>query len=144
LKKILVPILLVISLTGFSQSRIGKQLSIVRAEYKDPQYKAKIMKLDSAAYLIIQDKYASVIHRFGSDSLCNKTYVTLPDTILAKEVASTYDMIYEPKSPQEWIVRLPDQVLDVELVTTTNTAGLKQPTFQWTLFKDEQKKVNAN
>jgi hypothetical protein len=137
LKKLLLPILLVISLAGYSQCRVGKPYSLVIGEYRDPQYKLKIMRVDSSAYLIIEDKFASVIHRFGSDSLCNKTYVTLPDTLLAREVAYSYNLMYEPKSPIEWVVRLPDQILDVQLVTTTNSAGLQQPTFQWSLAKEE-------
>ena len=137
LKKILFPVLLIVSLTSFGQCRVGKPIDKVIAEYKDPQYKLKIMKVDSSAYLIIEDKFASVIHRFGRDSVCNKTYVTLPDTSLAKEVAFSYNLLYEPKSSIEWIVRMPDQILDVELVTTTNSAGLKQPTFQWSLAKEK-------
>jgi hypothetical protein len=132
LKTVFLSILLALSLTGFSQNRIGKSIGSVRAEYADPQYKLKFVKYDSSAYLVIEDKYASVIHRFGSDSLCNKTYVTLPDTLIANQVASTYDAIYEPLSSLEWIVRLPDEVLNVEMVTTVNKEGLKQPTFEWT------------
>jgi hypothetical protein len=137
LKNLLVPVFLVLSLTSFGQCRVGRPIGKVIAEYKDPQYKLKIMKVDSASYLIIEDKFASVIHRFGRDSLCNKTYVTLPDTSLAKEVAYSYNLLYEPKSSIEWIVRMPDQILDVELVTTTNSAGLEQPTFQWSLAKEK-------
>jgi hypothetical protein len=139
LKKILIPLLLIISLAGYSQCRVGKPYSLVIGEYRDPQYRLKIMKVDSSAYLIIEDKFASVIHRFGSDSLCNKTYVTLPDTLLAREVAYSYNLMYEPKSPIEWVVRLPDQILDVQLVTTTNSAGVEQPTFQWSLAKEQDK-----
>jgi hypothetical protein len=137
LPKLLLPVLLLVSVAGYSQCRVGKPYSMVIGEYRDPQYKLKIMKVDSSAYLIIEDKFASVIHRFGSDSLCNKTYVTLPDTLLAREVAYSYNLIYEPKSPIEWTVRLPDQILDVQLVTTTNSAGLQQPTFQWSLAKEQ-------
>jgi hypothetical protein len=139
LKKLLLLSLLAISLTGYSQCRVGKPYSLVIGEYRDPQYKLKIMKVDSSAYLIIEDKFASVIHRFGSDSLCNKTYVTLPDTLLAREVAFSYDLMYDPKSPIEWVVRLPDQILDVQLVTTTNSAGVAKPTFQWSLAKEQDK-----
>jgi hypothetical protein len=131
-KRLIIPILLILCLTGYSQNRIGKNISSVRAEYADKQYNLRYVKHDTSAFLVIQDKYASIIHRFGADSLCNKTYVTLPDTLIANQVANTYDIIYEPLSSLEWIVRLPNDVLDVELVTTTNRDGLQQPTFQWT------------
>lgn len=121
-----------LSLTGFCQSRIGTRIDKVKAEYSNPQYGLKIMKADTSTYLTLQDKFAFIIHRFGRDSVCNKTYVTLTDTTIANQMASTYDAIYEPVSPIEWIVRLPHDILDVELVMNTNEDKNKKLTFQWT------------
>lgn len=124
-----------ISLAGLSQSRIGSRIDKIKSEYSDPKFGLKLMKADSSVYLTLQDKFAFIIHRFGQDSICNKTYVTLSDTTIAHQMASTYDAIYEPVSPLEWIVRLPNDVLDVELVMNTNEDKNKQLTFQWTRAK---------
>jgi hypothetical protein len=135
LKKTLFVLLLAFSLKGFSQSRIGIPIDRVRAEYANPQYKLKSAVYDSLTYLVLQDKHATVIHRFGKDSLCNKTYVTPEDTTIANQMASTYDAIYQPLSSLEWLVRLPHEILDIELVQTINKEGTKLPTFQWTRSK---------
>lgn len=132
MKKLLVVLFMALSLTGFCQSRIGTRIDKVKAEYSNPQYGLKIMKADTSTYLTLQDKFAFIIHRFGRDSVCNKTYVTLTDTTIANQMASTYDAIYEPVSPIEWIVRLPHDILDVELVMNTNEDKNKKLTFQWT------------
>jgi hypothetical protein len=135
MKKILVLLLLVFSLNGFSQSRIGSLISKVRAEYANPKYQLRQLKSDSSTFLAVQYEYATIIHRFGRDSLCNKTYVTVPDTVLASQMARTCDAIYEPKSFLEWTVRLPNDVLNIELVETATKDGSKIPTFQWTRAK---------
>ena len=135
MKKTLVLLLLAISLTGFSQSRIGSLISKVRDEYADPKYQLRRVISDSSTFLAIQYEYATIIHRFGRDSICNKTYVTVPDTMLANEMARTCDAIYEPKSYMEWTVRLPNDVLNIELVATATKDGSKIPTFQWTRAK---------
>jgi hypothetical protein len=108
------------------------QFARVRAEYSDPKYALKCMKFDSSLYISYQDKYANIIHRFGRDSICNKTYVMLSDTTIADQIASTYDAIYQPLSSYEWIVRTPHDILDVELVEIKNKEGVPQRTFQWT------------
>jgi len=122
---------MLMSLTGFSQARIGVQIAKVRSEYSDPKYALKYMKHDSSAYISYQDKYANIIHRFGKDSTCNKTYVMLSDTTIANEIANTYDAIYRPLSPYEWIVETPQDVLDVQLVEVKSREGAPQRTFQW-------------
>jgi hypothetical protein len=135
MKKISVLLLLTLSLTGFSQSRIGSPISKVRAEYANPKYHLRCVTSDSSTFMAIQYEYATIIHRFGRDSLCNKTYVTVPDTMLANEMAKTCDALYEPKSYMEWTVRLPNEVLNIELVATATKDGSKIPTFQWTRAK---------
>lgn len=132
MKKILVLLLLTISLAGYSQSRIGTLISRVRAEFADPKYQLRQITSDTSTFLAVNFEYATIIHRFGRDSLCNKTYVTVPDTVLANEMARTCDAIYEPKSFLEWTVRLPNDVLKVELVETATKDGSRIPTFQWT------------
>ena len=132
MKTSLITLFLALSLSGFSQSRIGMQFARVRAEYSDPKYALKCMKYDSSLYISYQDKYANIIHRFGRDSICNKTYVMLSDTTIADQIASTYDAIYQPLSSYEWIVRTPHDILDVELVEIKNKEGVPQRTFQWT------------
>jgi hypothetical protein len=131
LKTSLIAFLMLMSLTGFSQARIGVQIAKVRSEYSDPKYALKYMKHDSSAYISYQDKYANIIHRFGKDSTCNKTYVMLSDTTIANEIANTYDAIYRPLSPYEWIVETPQDVLDVQLVEVKSREGAPQRTFQW-------------
>jgi hypothetical protein len=108
------------------------QIGRVRSEYSDPKYALKFMKYDSSAYISYQDKYANIIHRFGRDSICNKTYVMLSDTAIANQIASTYDAIYQPLSSYEWVVKTPHDILDVELVEIKNKEGVPQRTFQWT------------
>ncbi len=133
MKTLLITLFLVLSLTSFSQCRIGIKISKVRAEYSDPKYAIKYMKYDSSAYISFQDKYANIIHRFGRDSICNKTYVVLSDTTIANQVASTYDAIYKPLSSYEWIVvNTPQDILDVELVEIKDKDGVPQRTFEWT------------
>jgi hypothetical protein len=132
LKTSLITLFLALSLTGYSQSRIGTQIAKVRAEYSDPKYALKCMNYDSSVYISYQDKYANIIHRFGRDSICNKTYVMLSDTAIANQIASTYDAIYQPLSSYEWIVNTPHDILDVELVEIKNKEGVPQRTFQWT------------
>jgi hypothetical protein len=135
MKKYLVLLLLTVSFAGYSQSRIGTLISRVRAEYADPKYQLRQVTSDTSTFLAVNFEYATIIHRFGRDSLCNKTYVTVPDTMLANEMARTCDAIYEPKSFLEWTVRLPNDVLKVELVETATKDGSKIPTFQWTRAK---------
>jgi hypothetical protein len=135
MKKIFVLLFLVISLNGFGQSRIGSLISKVRDEYSNPKYQLRQVRSDSTTFLAIQYEYATIIHRFGRDSICNKTYVTVPDTMLANEIARTCDAIYEPKSYMEWTVILPNDVLNIELVATATKDGAKIPTFQWTRAK---------
>jgi hypothetical protein len=132
LKTSLITFFLALSLTGFSQARIGVQIEKVRAEYSDPKYALKYMKHDSSAYISYQDKYANIIHRFGRDSVCYKTYVMVTDTSVANEIARTYDQIYKPLSPLEWVVDTPQETLDVQLVEIQNKDGVPQRTFQWT------------
>jgi hypothetical protein len=132
LKTTLITLFLVLSLNSFCQSRIGIQIAKVRAEFSDPKYALKYMKHDSSAYISYQDKYANIIHRFGRDSICYKTYVMVTDTAVANEIASTYDQIYKPLSPLEWIVDTPTEALDVQLVEVPNKDGVPQRTFQWT------------
>ncbi len=135
MKKILVLLLLAVSLTGFSQSHIGSHINKVRAEYADPKYQLIHVTSDTTTFLAAHYDYATIIYRFGRDSICNKTYVTVPDTLLANYMASTYDAIYEPKSSLEWTVRVQNDVLNVELVETATKDGSKIPTFQWTRAK---------
>ena len=135
MKKYLVLLLLTVSFAGYSQSRIGAIISRVRAEYSDPKYQFRQIASDTSTFLAVNFEYTTIIHRFGRDSLCNKTYVTVPDTMLANEMARTCDAIYEPKSFLEWTVRLPNDVLNVELVETATKDGSKIPTFQWTRAK---------
>jgi hypothetical protein len=54
------------------------------------------------------------------------------DTAVANEIARTYDQIYKPLSPLEWIVDTPQESLDVQLVEVANKDGVPQRTFQWT------------
>jgi hypothetical protein len=135
MKKIFVLFLLALSICSYGQSRIGSHIKAVRAEYSDPAFNLKSMVHDTSTFLVLQDKHAVVIHRFGKDSICNKTYVTPEDTTIAYQMASTYDAIYQPVSRLEWIVRQPKDILDVELVSITNKDGSMQPTFQWTRAK---------
>jgi hypothetical protein len=131
LKALLITFLLALSLTGYSQSRIGIRIDKVRAEYSDPKYALKYMKHDTSTYISYQDKLGNIIHRFGRDSICYKTYVMVPDTAVANEIASLYDQIYKPLSPIEWVVDTPQEKLDVELVEVPNKDGVPQRTFQW-------------
>ena len=122
-------------MAGYSQNRIGFSISKVRAEYSDPVFHLKSMVHDTSTFLVIQDTHAIIIHRFGRDSICNKTYVTPEDTTIAYQMASTYDAIYHPVSRMEWIVTTPKESLDVELVSTPDRNGALLPTFQWTRAK---------
>lgn len=114
----------------------------IKAEYSNPKYGLKCMVVDSSSYMTIQDfdNFALIVHRFGRDSICNKSYVTPFDTTIANEMANNYDLIYQPVSPVEWIVKLPNDVLDVELVATSNKDGILQRTFQWTRSNKEVSK----
>lgn len=96
------------------------------------------MRHDSMAYLVLQDKHAVIIHRFGSDSICDKTYVTPKDSTIAYQMASTYDAIYKPLSTIEWQVSAPNGVLDIELVGIKGQNGSVQPTFQWTRSENKR------
>lgn len=131
MKTLLITLLLTLSLTGYSQSRIGIRIDKIRAEYSDPKYALKFMTHDTSTYISYQDKLANIIHRFGRDSVCYKTYVMVPDTAVANEIASLYDIIYKPLSPNEWVVETPRESLDVELVEVPNKEGVPQRTFQW-------------
>lgn len=131
MKTSIITFLLALSLTSHSQSRIGIKIDKVRAEYSDPKYALKIMKHDTSTYISYQDKLANIIHRFGRDSICFKTYVMVPDTAVANEIASLYDQIYKPLSPIEWVVETPQEKFDVELVEVPNKDGVPQRTFQW-------------
>ncbi len=135
MKNLLILFLLALSLTGFSQSRVGYPISKVRSEFSDAVYNLKAMVHDTSTFLVLQEKHAVVIHRFGRDSICNKTYVTPEDTTVANQMASTYDAIYEPVSHLEWLVRQQNDILDVEMVAIENKDGQQQPTFQWTRAK---------
>lgn len=135
MKTIFVLFLLAFSFTGFSQSRVGFPINKVRAEFSDPAYNLKSMVHDTSTFLVLQEKHAVVIHRFGRDSVCNKTYVTPEDSTIANQMASTYDAIYEPLSNLEWLVRQQNDVFDVEMVAIENKDGLQQTAFQWTRAK---------
>lgn len=135
MKKLSALFFLAFSLTSFSQSRVGYLINQVRKEFSDPAFNLRSMVQDTSTFIVLQEKHAVVIHRFGSDSICNKTYVTPEDTTIANEMASTYDAIYEPVSHLEWLVRQQSDILDVEMVTIENKDGHLRPAFQWTRAK---------
>ncbi|MFK7947914.1 MAG: hypothetical protein AB8G11_10005 [Saprospiraceae bacterium] len=116
-RKLLIIIAMLLSMSSFSQARLGSSATEIKNEFWESYYELDSgYDSDGDYYIKIEVEKASVIYFFDSDKICNRTFI-LPDNQGALNYfVELYNKQYVIVSSTEWKMYSSGGIASIKLI----------------------------